>query len=124
MMGTTTAPEDGAGENAEETLEERSAALELENQELRETVGAQAKELEVLRRWVVELGERAKTPVGDDAVAGGQGHQGDCRPPRRSHGMLDAEVVTLEEESDEERAFGPAASLVADWREMGQWTTG
>ena len=46
---------DGAGENAEETLEERSAALELENQELRETVGAQAKELEVLRRWVVEL---------------------------------------------------------------------
>ena len=30
--------------------------------------------------------------------------------------MPDAGVVTLEEQSDEEHAFGPAAPLVAEWR--------
>ncbi len=38
------------------------------------------------------------------------------RPPRRDHGLPDAGVVTLEEQPDEERAFGPAAPLVSEWR--------
>ena len=38
------------------------------------------------------------------------------RPPRRRHGLPDAGVVTLEEQSDEEHAFGPAAQLVTEWQ--------
>ena len=40
------------------------------------------------------------------------------RPPRRRHGLPDAGVVTLEEQSDEEHAFGPAAQLVTEWRPL------
>ena len=40
------------------------------------------------------------------------------RPPRRRHGLPDAGVVTLEEQSDEEHAFGPAAPLVTEWRKL------
>ena len=40
------------------------------------------------------------------------------RPPRRDHGMPDVGVVTLEQQHDEEHAFGPAAPLVAEWREL------
>ena len=36
--------------------------------------------------------------------------------------MPDAGVVTLEEQPDEEDAFGPAAPLVAEWREVGART--
>ena len=32
--------------------------------------------------------------------------------------MPDAGVVTLEEQPDEEFAFGPAAALVAEWRHL------
>ena len=42
----------------------------------------------------------------------------DWRPPRRSHGLPDAGVVTLVEQLDEAHAFGPAAPLVAEWREV------
>ena len=38
--------------------------------------------------------------------------------PRRRPGMLDAGVVTLEEQPDEEHAFGQAAPLVKEWREL------
>ena len=40
------------------------------------------------------------------------------RPPRRRHGLPDAGVVTLEEQSDEEHAFGPAVPLVTEWRPL------
>ena len=39
------------------------------------------------------------------------------RPPRRGHGLPDAGVVTLEDQSDEVHAFGPAA-VVAEWRAL------
>ena len=43
-------------------------------------------------------------------------------------GLPDAGVVTLEGQPDEEHAFGPAAPLVAEWREiragMGDGSTG
>ena len=107
-----------AGEDTEETSEERTAALEQENRELRETVEAQAEELEALRRQVEELEKRAQPPGEADAVDGEQAQRGNWRPPRRGHGMPDAGVVTLQEQPDEEHAFGPAAPLVAEWREV------
>ena len=108
----------GAGDGAGETPQERLATLEKENLELRETVEAQVEELEALRRRVAERGEQGQLLEGDGAVDGGQGPTGDWRPPRRGHGLPDAGVVTLEEQPDEEHAFGPAAPLVAEWRKL------
>ena len=109
---------DSAAEDAGKTPEDRAAALEQENRELSETVQAQAEELETLRRQVAELGDGEPPQAGEDAVDGGRGQPGEWRPPRRGHGMPDAGVVTLEEQPDEESAFGPAAPLVAEWREI------
>ena len=111
--------DDGPGivrEGDAEVAEQDRGALERENRELRETVEAQAAELETLRRRVAELEERGQKPGKTDAVDGGQGEPEDWRPPRRGHGLPDAGVVTLEEQPDEEHAFGPAAPLVAEWR--------
>ena len=105
---------DGAGESPLD----RVAALEQENRELRETVEAQAEELDALRRQVAELEERGQPTPGDDAVDRPLGTTGDWRPPRRRPGFPDAGVVTLEEQRDETHAFGPAAPLVAEWREI------
>ena len=107
-----------SGDDMGETQQDRAAALEEENWELRETVEAQLEELEALRRRVAELEDLAQTPGGADAVDGAQGQAGEWRPPRRGHGMPYAGVVTLEEQSDEAHAFGPAAPLVAEWREV------
>ena len=109
---------DGTGDDLEETLRERAAALERENRELRETVEAQAAELERLRQQIAEMGDQGQPAGGNDAVDGGQGQPEGWQPPRRGHGMPDAGVVTLEEQHDEERAFGPAAPLVTEWREL------
>ena len=98
--------------------EQQAAALEEENRELRETIRAQSEELEALRCRVGDLAEGGQAPGGADAVDGDQGRQGDWRPPRRGHGLPDAGVVTLEEQPDEAHAFGPAAPLVAEWREV------
>ena len=51
-------------------------------------------------------------------IDGGQGNPRDWSPPRRGHGLPGAGVVTLEEQPDEKQAFGPAAPLVAEWREI------
>ena len=88
---------------------------------MRETVEAQAEELEALRRRVAESGERNQPQGGIDAVDGRPGQPEDWRPPRRGHGLPDAGVVTLEGQPDEEHAFGPAAPLVAEWREVRAW---
>ena len=116
--GSRIVSEDSPGEDAEEAQQGRAAALEQENRTLRETVEAQAEELEVLRRQVAELEERDQTAGEDVAVEGSRGQPGDWRPPRRGHSLPDAGVVTLEEEPDEEHAFGPATPLVAEWREL------
>ena len=108
---------DEAEEDAGETPEDRAAVLEEENRKLQETVKAQAGELEALRRPVAASEERAQTQAGNDAVDGGQGKQGDWRPPRRGTGLPDAGGVTVEAQPDEEHAFGPAEPLVAEWRE-------
>ena len=106
---------DSTGEDPGESPEHRAAQLERENRELRETVEAQAVELEALRRQLAELGQQ---PGEDHAVHGGQGLPEQWRPPRRGPGLPDAGVVTLERQPDEERAFGPAAPLVAEWRKL------
>ena len=113
-VGVGDGVEDGAGESRHG----RMAELEQENRELRETVEAQAEELEALRRRVAEQEERWQPQTGDDVVEGGQGHPEDWRPPRRRPGLPDAGVVTLDEQPDDEHAFGPAAPLVAEWRRV------
>ena len=62
------------------------------------------------------MGEQDQLPGGAAVVDGEQGQSGDWRPPRRGTSLPDAGVVTLEEQPDEEHAFGPAAALVAEWR--------
>jgi hypothetical protein len=44
--------------------------------------------------------------------------EGEWRSPGGAYGLPDASVVTLEPQPDEEHAFGPAAGLVAEWREL------
>ena len=109
---------DSDGEDPGESPEHRAAQLERENRELRETVEAQAVELEALRRQVAELGQQEQRADEDDTVDGGQGLPEQWCPPRRRPGMPDAGVVTLEEQPDEAHAFGPAAPLVAEWRKL------
>ena len=117
---------DAAADGEGDTLELRVAALEVYHRELRELVEELKGRLEELGRRVAAL-EGAGEQVGDtQAVDPGDGHgavQGnargrDWRPPRRRPGMPDAGVVTLEEQPDEAHAFGPAAPLVAEWREV------
>ena len=48
----------------------------------------------------------------------GETTPGGWRPLKRAHGLPDAGVVTLELQPDEEHAFGPAARLVAEWRNL------
>ena len=108
---------DSTEEDPGESPEHRAAQLERENRELRETVEAQAVELEALKRQVAESGQQ-QPPDEDDAFDGGQGLPEQWRPPRRGPGLPDAGVVTLEEQPDEAHAFGPGASLLAEWRKL------
>ncbi len=103
-------------------LEERVAAMEGAHGALVETVEAQVRQLTELERNAggsedgaeEEKRERSKPdPVGDN-----DGRRREWRPPRRDHGLPDAGVVTLDEQPDEGHAFGPAAPLVKEWREL------
>ena len=94
------------------------AALERENRELRETVQSQEEELETLRRQAGELGERGKRTDGGDVVDGLQGQPEDWPPPRRGHGLPDDGMVKLDDQPDEAHAFGPAAPLASEWRQV------
>ena len=86
---------------------------------LAEMVEAQGRQLQELGRRVAGLedvaGERTAGNVGpavDEGVAG------EWRPPQREQGLPDAGLVTREPQPDEEDAFGPAAGLVAEWRDL------
>ena len=111
---------DDAGDIAEEvgSLERRVVALEKENRALRETIEAQAEQLAQLERQIGAQEEEERQRDGNDAFGVDDGWQQQWRPPRREHGLPDAGVVTLEEQPDEEHAFGPAAPLVAEWRRL------
>lgn len=109
---------DGMVEGKSESLDRRVEVLEEESQTLREAVEAQAEQLAQLERRVgaPEEGERQRRKV--DAVCDGDDRLREWRPPGREYGLPDAGVVTLEEQPDEKHAFGPAAPLVAEWREL------
>ena len=118
---------DGPPDAVEAALRQRVAELEDENCGLRELVDEQARQLEELNHRLAGL-ENRKEPgdaaevVDADADAANAHEHGDSgrqdwRPPRRRPGMPDAGVVTLEEQPDEAQAFGPAAPLVAEWRQ-------
>ena len=114
--GGTEVDDDGAADEVE-TLRQRVAELEEEARGLRGLVETQAGQLEELGRRVAHLvreaqqrGESEPVVVDDQPSV--------WRPPRRRHGLPDAGVVTLEEQADEEDAFGPATELVAEWRRL------
>ncbi len=119
---------DGPPDGGVAALRERVAELENENCKLRELAGDQARQLEELTRRLAAL-EDSRRPgdaaegVDADTDDDHENDQGDdvakdWRPPRRRPGMPDAGVVTLEVQPDEEFAFGPAATLVAEWRKL------
>ncbi len=125
-------PGDVDGDNQRDddgvALRRQVAELEDENSRLRELVDDQAHQLEELNRRLAALGDAGQT--GDDGEGidvveadvhdqdPGDSVDQDWRPPRRRPGMPDAGVVTLEEQPDEEFAFGPAAPLVDEWRRL------
>ena len=97
-------------------LEEQVTALEDEHRILRETIETQAKQLAGLERSAERLGEEDRQEPEADVTEDDDGQGAQWWPPRREHGLPDAGVVTLEQQPDEEHAFGPAATLVAEWR--------
>ena len=118
-------PESGQDDNRR-VLEGRVAELEEKNRRLRETVAEQAHRLEELTR-LAAAPEAIQDDAGDTGAGAVEEVTGDVqvddlgpdwRPPRRRPGMPGAGVVTLEEQPDEEHAFGPGAPLVAEWRQL------
>ena len=107
---------DGAADEVE-TLRQRVAELKKEARRLRGLVETQAGQLEEFGRRVTQLVREAQQR-GESEPAVGEDQLSVWRPPRRDHGLPDAGVVTLEEQPDEEDAFGPAAPLVAEWRAL------
>ena len=114
--GGAEAGDDGAADEVE-TLRQRVAELEEEARGLRGLVETQAGQLEELGRRVAQLVREAQQRGESEPVVG-EDQPSVWRPPRRRHGLPDAGVVTLEEQSDEEHAFGPAAPLVTEWRKL------
>ena len=108
--------DDGAADEVE-TLRHRVAELEEEARGLRGLVETQAGQLEELGRRVAQLVREAQQRGESEPVVG-EDQPAVWRPPRRGHGLPDAGVATLEEQPDEDHAFGPAAELVAEWREL------
>ena len=107
---------DGVADEVE-TLRQRIAELEKEARGLREVVETQAGQLEESGRRVSQLMREAQQR-GESGPVAGDDQPSVWRPPRRGHGLPDAGVVTLEEQPDEAHAFGPAAALVAGWRQV------
>ena len=99
-------------------LEERVMAMEEAHGALVETVEAQAKQMTESESRVEGSKDGKRRDSASDASEDDDGQRTQWRPPRREHGLPDAGVVTLEEQPDEEHAFGPAAQLVAEWRKL------
>ena len=112
----TEVDDDGAADKLE-ALRQRVAELEEEARGLWGLVETQAGQLEELGRRVAAPEGKGRQP-GDTDTDGVDGRQQDWWPPSRGHGLPDAGVVTLEEQPDEEQAFGPAVPLVVEWRKL------
>ena len=109
--------DDVSTDSQAEALGKHAAELEGENRELRELVEAQAIQLEALQGQISGL-EEEEHSAGDAERVGVDEVYGQRPPPRRGAGPLNAGVVTLETQPGEDDAFGPAAGLVAEWREL------
>ena len=97
-----------------ETVVQQMETLAGEVRRLGEVVEAQE-----LGRRVAALEDIAKEQLaGHVGPAVDESVPDEWRPPEREQRMPDAGVVTLEAQSDEEHAFGPAVALVAEWREL------
>ena len=115
--GGETGEGDDRAEERDGPLERRVATLEEEGRELRELVEAQGNRMKELECRVAEL-EEGEQPRGDAERVGGGAKQERRHPRQREPGTSDAGVVTLEEQPDEEHAFGQAAPSVAEWRDL------
>ena len=100
-----------------ETVAQQMETLGGEVGHLGEMVEAQGGQLQELGRRVAGLEDVARERAAGD-VEPDEGVAGEWRPPEREQGMPDAGVVTVEPQPDEEHAFGPAAGLVAEWRNL------
>ena len=116
-QGGTAVDGDGETEAAMEALGRRVAALEEENRRLREVVEVQGPPSKLSERSGDGVEERERRP-GECESSGVGDDQGQRQPPRRRSGLADVGVVTMEAQPDEEDAFGPAAPLVAELREL------
>jgi len=98
-----------------EALGRRVVSVEEEVGELREAMETRAKHLGELERRLEKLESGAESGEPEMSV-GEEEDSSSWTPPKRAYGLPDAGVVTLEEQPDEEHAFGPAAEMVAEWR--------
>ena len=100
-----------------QTVAQQMETLAWEVAHLAEMVEAQGGQLQELRRRVAGLEDIARGRAAGN-VEPDEGEAGEWRPPEREQGMPDAGLVTVEPQPDEEHAFGPAAGLVAEWRNL------
>jgi len=98
-------------------LERRVASMEEEVGALRETVDTQAKRLGELEGRLAKL-EQTEVEAGEPESTVADRESEAWTPPKRAHGLPDPGVVTLELQPDEEHAFGPAAEMVSEWRQL------
>ena len=118
--GPAESPElDGSRESdgRAQTVAQQMETLAGEVAHLAEMVEAQGGQLQELGRRVAGLEDIVRGRTAGD-VEPDEGEAGEWRPPEREQGMPDAGLVTVEPQPDEEHAFGPAAGLVAEWRNL------
>ena len=79
---------------------------------------SEAEQPEEAGRRVAEPEEAQERPESVPAPAAEESVGGEWQLLRWVYGLPKSEGVTLEPQADEEHAFGPAAGLVAEWREL------
>ncbi len=111
----TSAQETTAG--VEQRLTDTEQAVESLKQAVGRMAGAQADVQARLARLEAARGyEPPKQPTGEQPT--GESAPEEWTLPKRAFGMPRPGVVTLEAQDDEAVAFGPAAGLVDEWREL------
>lgn len=136
-------PEEGVEDEPQPAagVEQRVADVEQAIEGLRhavgEVAGAQAGTQARLARLEAAVGSgQPQQPAAEGGEAGTAAGDGDdmerssqeatvesepedrWTPPKRAHGMPRLGVVTIDVQDDEDVAFGPAAPLVTEWREL------
>ena len=108
-------PDGDGGEAAAQQMETLAGQVA----HVAEMVESQTGQLQELGRRVAGLEEVARErTAGNVELTVDEGVRSEWRPPEREEGLPDAVVVTVDPQPDEEHAFGLAAGLVAEWREL------